>query len=101
MKNCFDEEKLISKKRNRPLQLSETEQSIYFEKKREIFVIKYNSNEGIYKKFKRKNNSSCNKLFALEKNESIINISKEKGKENIRKRKTTGVKIFQFKNNRL
>jgi hypothetical protein len=96
MKNCFDEDKLISKKRNRPLQPCETEQSISSEKKREIFVIKYNSNECNEKTFKRKSNTTSSKLFTLKKNENVINITKEKGKENIGKRKAIGVKFFGF-----
>lgn len=96
MKNCIEEHKLICKKRNRPLLTNEIEQSNFTEKKKEIFVIKYDSNESIEKTYTRKNYGNTFKLFALEKNKNVIKISKEKGKENIRIRKKTEVKLFQF-----
>jgi hypothetical protein len=97
MKNCLDEDKLISRKRNRPLQLNETEQLNSSEKKKEIFLIKYDSIESNEKTYKRKNNGAASKLFALEKHENVITITKEKGKENIRRRKKAEVKMFQFR----
>jgi hypothetical protein len=95
MKNCFDDDKLISRKRHRPLQTSEVEQSVSSEKKKEIFVIKYDRNDSIERTQKRRINGATSKHLALEKNQIVL--TKEKGKENIRRRKKTEVNFKRIK----
>lgn len=96
MKNCFDDDKLINRKRQRPLQASEMEQSVSSEKKREIFVIKYDSNDSIQPKQRKKINMLTSKLFALEKNQIELKKSKEKGKENMRRKKKIEVNFLRI-----
>ena len=84
MKNCFVDDKLIPRKRHRPLQPNEMEQSNTSEKKKEIFVINYGSNELNENTNKKRIKGQGSKLFGLEKNENII--KKPKGKENTHKR---------------
>ena len=96
MINCFDDDKLITRKRHRPLQASEMEQSVSSEKKKEIFVIKYDSNDSIQPKQRKKINMLTSKLFALEKNQIELKKSKEKGKENMRRKNKSEVNILRI-----
>jgi hypothetical protein len=94
MKNCFVDDKLIPRKRHRPLQSNEIEQSNFPEKKKEIFVIKYGSiglNDNIQK---RRIKGQGSRLFALEKKENTTKKPKERGKENIKCRIKREVNLF-------
>jgi hypothetical protein len=90
MQNYFDDDKLIHKKRNRPLQPNEDEQQNYQERKKEIFVINYGANELYDKVQKRRTFGSASKLFQLDKNENRE--KRENRKENIRRKKHREVK---------
>ena len=94
MKNCFVDDKLIPRKRQRPLQPNEIEQSNFPEKKKEIFVIKYGSNWSNDIIHKRRIKGQGSRLFALEKKENIIKKPKERGKENIQRRIKREVNLF-------
>jgi hypothetical protein len=87
MQNSFEEEKQISKKRMRP------EENSSSAKKKEIFVIRYNTDEPGEKKIKKGRKSRG--LFILERNQQNINLNL-KEKENLHRKKKSIKEVRHF-----